>query len=262
MFRLNGLLLLLIVSAAFAQAPTWPPKLEANQVWNFVIEFSGQRYVWNVQLGSVLSNGAFAASADGLDKRSAQVSYIAETLPGTNYKNVLVFDFKAPSTPSSFGSAFTCIIQSDGKGSLVLAGAPCRASLGSTTIGSLGNVGAPIWLKEARREPTQGQTWGLETFNIVWSLSLIKAEADGFSGRAKVVENRSGEPLPTDWDLRLIYAGRTLRLDITLGQATISCLLDDQYQNALDGTLRGEANLYGQGQQGSRSQSSCRVTLR
>lgn len=260
MWHINVLLLLVIFSAAFAQTTTWPPRLESGQVWNFAIEFSGQRYAWNVQLGPVQS-GAFAASAEGLDKRSAQVAYFADTLPGTNYKNVLVFDFKAPSTPSSIASAFTCIIQPSGQGMVIMAGIPCRATLGAAAVGAPSSAGAPPWLKEARKEPVQGQTWRIEAFNVAWNLALNKTEGDGFSGTARMVENRSGDPLPTDWALRLTYLGRTIRLDISVGQAIISCLLEDQYQNAVNGTLRGEANLFSQGQQGSRGQSSCRVVL-
>jgi hypothetical protein len=260
MWLIKVLLLLATFSTALAQSSNWPPKLETGQVWNFAIEFSGQRYAWNVQLGPI-QGGAFAASAEGLDKRSAQVVYFADTLPGTNYKNVLVFDFKAPTTPSSFASPFTCIIQSNGQGSVVMAGIPCRATLGAAAVGAPSTAGAPIWLKEARKEPVPGQTWRLETFNVAWNLSFSKAESDGFSGTAKIVENRSGDPLPADWALRLIYMGRTIRLDISVGQAIISCLLEDQYQNAVNGTLRGEANLFSQGQQGSRGQSGCRVVL-
>ncbi len=260
MRHLYVVVLAVIFGTALAQNPTWPPRLEAGQVWNFAMEAQGQRFAWNVRLGGP-QNGVFEAQAQGVDTRSAQVAYFADTLPGTNYKNVLVFDFKAPSSPSSFAAAFTCIIQPDGKGMVVLAGVPCQATLGRAEAGTSGRAAAPVWLKEARKEPVAGQTWRLEAFDIAWNLSFSKAESDGFSGSAKIVENRSGENLPPDWSFRLFYAGRTLRLDVLLGQATLSCLLDDQFQNAVDGVLRGEANLYSQGQQGSRGQSNCRVVL-
>lgn len=261
MWHINALVLLVAFSSAFAQTIAWPPKLEPGQVWNFTIEAQGQRFAWNVRLGAA-QNGIFEAQAQGVDSRPAQVAYFADTLPGTNYKNVLVFDFKAPTTASSFASPLTCLIQPDGKGTVALAGVPCQATLGSAAAGTSGSAAAPIWLKEARREPVVGQTWRLETFNVAWNLTLNKTESDGFSGSAKIVENRSGDALPTDWALRLTYMGRTLRLDISVGQALISCLLDDQFQNAVDGVLRGEANLFSQGQQGSRGQSNCRVVLR
>jgi len=260
MRQITLLLLLTILGGAAAQS-TWPPRLEPGQIWNFVIEAQGQRFAWNVRLAGA-QNGVFEALAQGVDTRNAQVAYFAETLPGTNYKNVLVFDFKAPSTPSSFASPFTCLIQPDGKGTVVLAGVPCQATLGSAAAGISGSTAAPVWLREARKEPAVGQTWHLETFNVTWNLSFSKTESDGLSGGAKIVENRSGENLPPNWNFRLFYVGRTLRLDVTLGQATISCLLDDQFQNAVDGVLRGEANLYSQNLQGSRGQSSCRVVLR
>ncbi|GIW33394.1 hypothetical protein [Meiothermus sp.] len=260
MKHIQALIFLAIFSAALAQNP-WPPKLEQGQVWNFVIEAQGQRLAWNVRLGTA-QNGVFEAQAQGVDTRAAQVAYFAETLPGTNYKNVLVFDFKAPTAASSVASPFTCLIQPDGKGTVALIGLPCSASLGSAAAGTSGSAGAPTWLKEARKEPVAGQTWRLETFNVAWNLTLSKSESDGFSGSAKMVENRSGDLLPTDWAMRLYYVGRTLRLDVSVGQALISCLLDDQYQNAVDGVLRGEANLYSQGQQGSRGQGGCRVVLR
>jgi hypothetical protein len=260
MWFIQVLILLATFSAALAQTSNWPPKLEPGQVWNFALEAQGQRFAWNVRLGAA-QNGVFEAQAQGVDTRPAQVAYFAETLPGTNYKNVLVFDFKAPTTASSFNAPFTCLIQPDGKGMVVLAGVPCTATLGSANAGVTGSAGAPIWLKEARKEPVQGQTWRLETFNVAWNLSFSKAESDGFSGTARIVENRSGEALPADWAFRLTYVGRTVRLDVSVGQALISCLLDDQYQNALNGVLRGEANLYSQGQQGSRGQSGCRVVL-
>lgn len=259
MWHINVLILLAMFSAAFAQNP-WPPKLETGQVWNLVLEAQGQRFAWNVRLG-IAQNGIFEAQAQGVDTRAAQVAYFAETLPGTNYKNVLVFDFKAPTTATSVASPFTCLIQPDGKGTVALFGLPCSASLGSASAGTSGSAGAPIWLKEARREPVAGQVWRLEAFNVSWNLTLSKAESDGFSGSAKIVENRSGDLLPTDWTMRLTYVGRTLRLDVSLGQALISCLLNDQFQNAVDGVLHGEANLYSQGQQGSRGKSSCRVVL-
>lgn len=259
MWPIKALLLLAMFSAAFAQT-SWPPRLETGQVWNFTFEAQGQRFAWNVRLGAA-QNGIFEAQAQGVDTRAAQVAYFADTLPGTNYKNVLVFDFKAPSTASSFASPFTCLIQPDGKGTVALAGIPCSATLGSAAAGTSGSAGAPVWLKEARKEPVAGQTWRLETFNVAWNLTLSRAESDGFSGTARMVENRSGEALPSDWAMRLYYVGRTLRLDVSVGQALISCLLDDQFQNAVDGVLRGEANLYSQGQQGSRGQSGCRVAL-
>jgi hypothetical protein len=240
--------------------PAWPPRLEPGQVWNFTLEAQGQRFAWNVRLGAA-QNGAFEAQAQGVDTRPAQVAYFADTLPGTSYKNVLVFDFKAPTTPSSFASPFTCLIQPDGKGTVALAGVPCSATLGSASSGTSGAAGAPTWLKEARKEPVAGQVWRLEAFNVAWSLTLSKPESDGFSGTARMVENRSGDPLPADWAFRLTYVGRTVRLDVSAGQAIVSCLLEEQYQNAVDGVLRGEANLYSQGQQGSRGQAGCRVVL-
>lgn len=44
MKHIYALLLWVVFGTAFAQAITWPPKLETGQVWNFAIEFSGQRY--------------------------------------------------------------------------------------------------------------------------------------------------------------------------------------------------------------------------
>ncbi|MFN3392500.1 MAG: hypothetical protein ACK40N_12160 [Meiothermus ruber] len=254
------LLLLATFGFVLAQNPSWPPRLEPGQVWNFSLEAQGQRFTWNVRLGTA-QGGVFEAQAQGVDTRPAQVVYFADTLPGTSYKNVLVFDFKAPTTASSFASPFTCIIQPDGKGTVVLAGVPCSASLGSASSGTSGAAGAPTWLKEARKEPVMGQVWRLEAFNVAWNLAFSKAESNGFSGTATIVENRSGNPLPADWAFRLTYVGRTVRLDISVGQALIACLLEEQYQNAVNGALRGEANLYSQGQSGSRGESGCRVVL-
>ncbi|MDX2006673.1 MAG: hypothetical protein SFU83_15470 [Meiothermus sp.] len=248
---------------ALAQTPSWPPKVESGQTWSFVLEASGQRFIWNVKIGAVVRGNIYAATAEGVDRRTAQVAYFADTLPGTNYKDVLVFDFQAPSVSSSFTQPFACIIFNNGRGNIPLApGAVCSATLGAATGPTTpSSAEAPAWLREARRVPAAGQSWRLEAFNVVWGLNFAKAEGDGLSGTARILENRSGDQLPPDWNLRLTYAGRTARLEISAGQATIACVLDDQFQNAVNGVLRADANLFRQGVQGSQAQSTCRVVL-
>lgn len=254
------LALLLLSNLALAQTP-WPPKLESGQTWSLTLSAGGQQFRWNVQLGQATGT-VFRASASGVDTRTAEVGYFAANAAEALVRDRLVFSFAAPSSPSSFAQGFICLIPQSGQGSVALApGVVCTATLGAAQAGASGKAEPPLWLREARRVPQQGQTWKISAFLIGWSLSLDQAEADGFSGKASVSENPNREPIPAEWSFRLSYVGRTLRLDLVAGGATISCLLDDQMQNAVNGVLQGQANLLAQGKPGSQGQSSCRVTL-
>ena len=208
-------------------------------------------------------------SSQGKSKRNAKVAYFPGTVPNTDFRDVLIFDFQAPQNASSFANPFTCVIFNTWRGNIPLTqGLTCTATPGtgagnsSTNSSAPVKAEAPVWLTSAKRAPVTGQSWRVEAFNVAWNLSFDKPEADGFTGKASIVENRSGDQLPSDWNFRLVYLGRTVRLEVSVGQAVISCLLDDQYQNAVNGVLQGQADLFSRAKTGSQAQSPCRVVLK
>lgn len=255
------LALLLLSSLSLAQTPTWPPKLETGQIWSVTLSAGGQQFRWNVQLGQATGT-VFRATASGVDSRTAEVGYFGANAAESLVRDRLVFSFAATSGVSSFAQAFICLIPQSGEGSVALApGVVCTATLGAAQAEASSKAEPPVWLGSAKRVPVQGQVWKISAFMIGWNLSFDKAEAGGFSGKATVAENPNHEPIPAEWSFRLTYVGRTVRLDVVADNPTISCLLDDQMQNAVNGVLQGQANLFSQGKPGSQGQAGCRVVL-
>lgn len=247
---------------ATPQALGWPVLPQAGQNWTLQTRpaFSAPTAKWNVRVDTA-SGGAGQGQATGLSSAPAEFKYFDRS--DRQYPDTLAVQIGEDRDPRAVVCLFSFASNGYTPGRTVLGRALLTDTLCELTLGALApgsSVGAaqpPRWLDGVNRVPKAGQTWTFSTFQLTYRLSFDRAEPDGWSGRATLTGNGTAEKLPTDWTYRLTWLATGLKLDVTLGGATFSCVLPEQAQGALGGSLSGDAVLLAGGKR--QQENNCRV---
>lgn len=226
----------------------WPVLPNAGQNWTLQTRpaFGAPTAKWNVRVDSATAS-AGQGQATGLSSAPAEFRYFDRS--DRQYPDTLAVQIGQDNDPRAVVCLFS--FASNGytpgltvTGRALLTDTLCELTLGALAPGSsVGAAQPPRWLDAVNRVPKAGQSWKFSNFLLTYRLDFDRAEADGWSGRATLTDNGTAEKLPTDWTYRLTWLATGLKLDVTRGGVTFSCVLPEQAQGALGGSLSGDSAL-------------------